>query len=127
MTFAYVRMIGAVAFAIGVAISPSHADEYPSRPVKIIVPFGAGGPTDIYARDIAAELQNSLHQPFIMENRPGAGGKFGGDNAQGVGGFLYDLRLAILAFTQIHIAPAKLVCTGGNVDKRLVIVIAQYG
>ena len=51
----------------------------PSRPVKIIVPFGAGGPTDIYTRDIAEELRKSLHQPFVLENRPGAGTTVGTD------------------------------------------------
>ncbi len=55
------------------------ADDYPSRPVKIIVPFGAGGPTDVYTRAIAEELRKSLHQPFIMENRPGAGTTIGTD------------------------------------------------
>ena len=39
------------------AVSIACADDYPSRPVKVIVPFGAGGPTDVYTRDIAAELQ----------------------------------------------------------------------
>jgi len=51
------------------------ADDYPSRAVKIIVPFGAGGPTDVYTRAIAEELRKSLHQPFIMENRPGPVGQ----------------------------------------------------
>jgi tripartite-type tricarboxylate transporter receptor subunit TctC len=55
------------------------ADDYPSRAVKIIVPFGAGGPTDVYTRAIAEELRKSLHQPFIMENRPGAGTTIGTD------------------------------------------------
>ncbi|MSP33203.1 MAG: tripartite tricarboxylate transporter substrate binding protein, partial [Pseudolabrys sp.] len=41
--------------------------------VKIIVPFGAGGPTDVYTRAVAEELRKSLHQTFVMENRPGAG------------------------------------------------------
>ena len=81
MTFAYARVIAAVVLASAAGVLPSHADEYPSRPVKIIVPFGAGGPTDIYARDIAAELQNSLHEPFVMENRPGAGTTIGTDFA----------------------------------------------
>ena len=55
------------------------ADDYPSRPVKVIVPFGAGGPTDVYTRAIAEELRKSLHQPFVMENRPGAGTTIGTD------------------------------------------------
>jgi tripartite-type tricarboxylate transporter receptor subunit TctC len=57
----------------------ARADDYPSRPVKIIVPFGAGGPTDVYVRALAAELQKSLHQPFVIENRPGAGTTLGTD------------------------------------------------
>jgi tripartite-type tricarboxylate transporter receptor subunit TctC len=57
----------------------ARAEEYPSRPVKIIVPFGAGGPTDIYTRDIAEELRKALHQPFVLENRPGAGTTVGTD------------------------------------------------
>ena len=59
--------------------SSAHAEDYPSRPVKIIAPFGAGGPTDVYTRDIAEELQKSLHQAFVIENRPGAGTTLGTD------------------------------------------------
>ena len=59
--------------------SSANADDYPSRPVKIIVPFGAGGPTDVYTRAIGEELRKSLHQPFVMENRPGAGTTIGTD------------------------------------------------
>jgi tripartite-type tricarboxylate transporter receptor subunit TctC len=55
----------------------ARASDYPSRPVKIIVPFGAGGPTDVYVRAIALELEKSLHQPFVVENRPGAGTTIG--------------------------------------------------
>jgi len=58
---------------------PVNADDYPSRPVKIIVPFGAGGPTDVYTRAIGEELRKSLHQPFVMDNRPGAGTTIGTD------------------------------------------------
>jgi tripartite-type tricarboxylate transporter receptor subunit TctC len=60
-----------------VTVWAARADDYPSRPVKVIVPFGAGGPTDVYTRDIAAELQQMLHQAFVMENRPGAGTTIG--------------------------------------------------
>jgi tripartite-type tricarboxylate transporter receptor subunit TctC len=57
----------------------ARADDYPSRPVKIIAPFGAGGPTDVYTRDISEELRKSLHQTFFIENRPGAGTTIGTD------------------------------------------------
>jgi tripartite-type tricarboxylate transporter receptor subunit TctC len=75
---ALARHIAAL-FAVIVTISatPARAEEYPSRPVKIIVPFGAGGPTDVYARAIAEELRKSMHQTFVMENRPGAGTTIG--------------------------------------------------
>lgn len=62
-----------------IAINSAAADDYPSRTVKIIVPFGAGGPTDVYTRAIAEELRKSLHQTFVMENRPGAGTTIGTD------------------------------------------------
>jgi tripartite-type tricarboxylate transporter receptor subunit TctC len=76
------RHIVALLTFVGAVIIPAsaaNADDYPSRPVKIIVPFGAGGPTDVYTRAIAEELRKSLHQPFIMENRPGAGTTIGTD------------------------------------------------
>ena len=69
----------ALAGAVIASAPAAMADDYPSRPVKIIVPFGAGGPTDVYTRAIAEELRKSLHQPFIMENRPGAGTTIGTD------------------------------------------------
>ena len=75
------RIAALLALAAVVTISAfaANADDYPSRPVKIIVPFGAGGPTDVYARAIGEELRKSLHQPFVMENRPGAGTTIGTD------------------------------------------------
>jgi tripartite-type tricarboxylate transporter receptor subunit TctC len=59
--------------------SASAADDYPSRTVKIIVPFAAGGPADIYARIIAQRLQVVLKQAFVVEDHPGAGSLIGTD------------------------------------------------
>jgi tripartite-type tricarboxylate transporter receptor subunit TctC len=60
---------------------PCTAQDYPSRTVKVIVPFGAGGPTDIFTRLLAEELRKSLKESFVMENRPGAGTIIGTDAA----------------------------------------------
>jgi tripartite-type tricarboxylate transporter receptor subunit TctC len=61
------------------AFAPAHGQEYPDKPVRLIVPWPAGGLVDIAARLVGTSLQTSLGQPFVVENRPGAGGAIGAD------------------------------------------------
>jgi tripartite-type tricarboxylate transporter receptor subunit TctC len=69
--------LAVAALAAAGLLSPALAQDYPAKTVKIIVPFGAGGPADLYARFIGQQLQDSLKQSFVIEDRPGAGSIIG--------------------------------------------------
>jgi tripartite-type tricarboxylate transporter receptor subunit TctC len=72
------RLIRSVVALVAVATAfAAHAQNWPSKPVRIIVPFAAGGPADIYARVIAQKLGESMGQAFIVEDKPGAGSLIG--------------------------------------------------
>jgi tripartite-type tricarboxylate transporter receptor subunit TctC len=67
-------MLRAVLAATALAVAlPAAAQDYPTRTIRFIVPFGAGGPTDVFTRALGEELRKALGQPIVMENRPGAG------------------------------------------------------
>src|SRR4051812_20373019 len=68
----------AAALAATFAFAPAaSADTYPSRPISMIVPFPAGGPTDVLARILAEAMRSTLGQPVVIENVTGAGGSIG--------------------------------------------------
>jgi len=75
------HILKAAGLAIGAAASlglkQARAAAYPERPIKIVVPFAAAGPTDIMARILAQSLGSALGGNFIVENKPGAGGNIG--------------------------------------------------
>jgi tripartite-type tricarboxylate transporter receptor subunit TctC len=88
----------AVAAAVVTIALPLHtayaADSWPSRPIRLIVPYAAGGPTDVIARLIAQKIGPSLGQAVVVENKPGAGGTIGVDTMVRAAGDGYTIALA---------------------------------
>src|SRR5258708_32000605 len=71
------RLLSLLAAAFAAIATPAAAQDYPNRTIRVIVPFGAGGPTDVFTRALGEELRKALGQPVVMENRPGAGSIIG--------------------------------------------------
>lgn len=81
MVFKRVRDTFLVTIAIGVfAANNLHADAYPSRNVRVIVPFAPAGVTDIVTRIVFDAVSSNLGQPMVIENKPGASGTIGTPN-----------------------------------------------
>ncbi len=75
------RLLGLLSGITLCAPAVTLAESYPSKPIRMIVPFSAGGPTDAMARDLAQRMSKELGQSIIVENRPGAGGNIGAEIA----------------------------------------------
>ncbi len=72
------KLVFAIA-ALAALAAPAAAQSWPAKPVRIVVPFGPGGPADVYARVLGNELSEVLKQQFVIDNKPGAGALVGTD------------------------------------------------
>ena len=81
------------------ASAPVFAQAYPSKPIKIVVPFAPGGGSDFIARFIAQRLSMAVGQPVIIDNRPGAGGTVGIDAGLAVPADGYTVVLIASSYT----------------------------
>ena len=79
--FTLPKTLKLLALSLAMASGLAHAQSYPNRPVKIVVPFASGGPADNYARFMAQRLGEELKQSFVIDNKPGAGSIIGTDFA----------------------------------------------
>ncbi len=73
----FLPKLGLVAATLAGLMLPAGAQDYPTKPVRIVVPFAAGGPADVFARQLAQYLSESLKQSFVVEDQPGAGSIIG--------------------------------------------------
>ena len=80
MTFVR-SLVSALAVLLSMTALPAGAQQFPDKPVRLIVPFPAGGGTDIIGRLVGQKLSENLGQPFVVDNRPGAGGTLGAEMA----------------------------------------------
>src|ERR1700759_5640088 len=74
-----IRILAALALGLATLLSPAVQAQWPTHPVKMVIPFPAGGPTDVMTRLISDRLGEALGRAVVVENRPGAGGTIGAD------------------------------------------------
>jgi tripartite-type tricarboxylate transporter receptor subunit TctC len=94
-------LLGGIMLALGAGAAPAQSP-YPAKPVRLIIPFAAGGPTDIVGRIMATKMGILLGQQFVVENRAGAGGNIGADYVSKASGDGYTLLLATVSTHAIN-------------------------
>lgn len=96
------QLLPLIALAAACGMGSAHAqDPYPSKPIRVVVPYPAGGGTDIIARMIGLQLSQRLGQPVVVENKPGASGMLGNDTVAKAPGDGYTVLMGITAVVQI--------------------------
>ncbi len=99
-----VQQLAACAALAAIAALPAAAQQYPTKPVNVVVPFTPGGSSDITARTVSAKLQEALGQSFVIDNKPGANGSLGGKfvaNAQPDGYTLFVGSIGVFAINPV--------------------------
>jgi tripartite-type tricarboxylate transporter receptor subunit TctC len=107
------------------AIPSAHAQTWPSRSLKIVVPFAPGGSTDIFARMVGERLATALGQPVVIDNRPGAGGNIGAEAVAKAPPDGYTLLMATTGVMAINNAMYKNLGYDAEKDLKPVIYIAS--
>jgi len=104
-----IRLIGAtVLAAFSIAVHAQNPPAYPSKPVRLIVPFAAGGPNDVLARILAQRLTTETGQPVVVDNKAGAGGVIGTDAVAKAAPDGYTLGFVSAPFTMSPALQAKM-------------------
>ena len=128
------QVLLAFAFVMLATAGRAQTDVWPNRPVKIIVPFGAGGNTDIIARIVAQDFSKAFGQPFICENRPGAAGALGAEVVARSAADGYTLLMAtqpqiaiVPAMTRTPYDPAKDFVPISNIGTNPFVLVVRAG
>src|SRR5712671_3659791 len=123
------RLAGVVfaSLALGWSVSGVAEQRYPNRPIKLVVPYDAGGPGDIIARTLADKLSISLKQPLVIENRPGAGGNIGTDVVAKAAPDGYTLGLVVSTTLTVNPALYKKLPFDPEKDIRPISIVTTTG
>src|SRR5258706_8113177 len=111
----FMRIFFAALLALGLNanfVSANAQERYPSKPLRIVVPFAPGGSTDIFARLIGERLGGALGQPVVIENRAGAGGNIGAEAVARSAPGGYTLRMAPSGLMASNTSPYKSMTQG---------------